>query len=406
MSFSILPAPIVKAVTELGYTVPTAIQAQAIPLILSGKDIIGQSQTGSGKTAAFGLPMLAKMTPGKLQGLILTPTRELCIQVSDALRGFAKYTKLRVTAVFGGVGLGPQIQATRSADVIVATPGRLLDLMERGLRLGTVTHLVLDEADRMLDMGFIDDVERIIQRVPKQRQTMLFSATLSPRLQSLVHKHMNSPVTIQTQIRVDKSFLNEKLYSVEMHDKFSLLVHLLKHEKHGIALVFCRTRHGCDRVAKRLHAQQLDATAIHGGLAQNKRTRAIENLHHHGLGILVATDVASRGLHIDNISHVYNYDIPGTPDDYVHRIGRTARAGAKGEAVTFVSSQEARDFRSILRTVKRDIPVTPTPKFERIALPPSQFKPGFNRSQDKPFHKPAQGSRPFWKKKRNFGGQR
>ncbi|MBI4145452.1 DEAD/DEAH box helicase [Candidatus Woesearchaeota archaeon] len=388
-----LPAPLLKAVHELGYTAPTRIQAQAIPLILAGKDIIGQSQTGSGKTAAFGLPMLAKIVPGRLQGLILTPTRELCIQVSDALRGFAKHTRLRITPVFGGVGIGPQIQAARFAEVIVATPGRLLDLMERGLRLSTVTYLVLDEADRMLDMGFIDDVERIIRQIPKQRQTLLFSATLSPRLQSLVHKHMHAPVTIQTELRVDTSLLTERAYPVEMSDKLSLLAHLLKHETPGVAIVFCRTRHGCDKVAKRLRAQHIDATAIHGGLAQNKRTRVIESLHQSKLGVLVATDVASRGLHIENISHVYNYDIPGTPDDYVHRIGRTARAGAKGDAVTFVSPQEAHDFKNILRTVKREVLFSPLPKFERIVLPPSQFVHG------KPSHHPQGGKhRKFWKR--------
>lgn len=413
MSFATLPAPIVKAVTELGYTAPTEIQAQAIPLVLAGKDIIGQSQTGSGKTAAFGLPMLAKVGSGRgLQGLVLTPTRELCMQVSDALRGFAKYCHVKVVPVFGGVGIGPQIQACRTAEVIVATPGRLLDLMQRGLRLGNVKYLVLDEADRMLDMGFIDDVERILQQTPKTRQTLLFSATLSPRLQSLVHKHMRAPVSIKAKIHVDASLLVERAYQVEPNDKLSLLVHFLKNEKQGIAIVFCRTRHGCDKVAKRLRFVGIDASAIHGGLAQNKRTRAIEDLHHRGLGVLVATDVASRGLHIDNISHVYNYDIPATPDDYVHRIGRTARAGAKGDALTFVSSNEVRDFRDILRTVKRTVQFSDVPKFERIPMPapsPGSFHGG-PRHGERQFHRPFRGphsarssegeGRPF----KRFGG--
>ncbi|MEK6849073.1 MAG: DEAD/DEAH box helicase [Nanoarchaeota archaeon] len=391
-----LPEPLLKAVTDLGYTAPTQIQMQSIPLLMQGKDVIGQSQTGSGKTAAFGIPMLCKLSPNRgLQGLILTPTRELCLQVSDALRGFSKYMPFKIVAVFGGVGIGPQINASRSADVIVATPGRLLDLMNRGLKLGGVKYLVLDEADRMLDMGFIDDVERIIQQIPKQRQTVLFSATLSPRLQTLVKKHMNMPSTIQTKLQVDKTLLVERAYQVEPNDKLSLLVHLIKSETAGIAVVFCKTRHGCDKVAKRLKSQKIDAIAIHGGLAQNQRTRAIDTLHAQGEGVLVATDVASRGLHIDNISHVYNYDIPQTPDDYVHRIGRTARAGAKGDAVTFVSSQDVRDFREILRTVKREVPFTILPKFEKIIIP---YTPN-----DRPFHKPAQGSnarRPFWKNKR------
>lgn len=409
-----LPPQLVKAVQELGFTKPTDIQAQAIPLVLAGKDIIGQSQTGSGKTGAFGLPILAKIGSGRgLQALVLTPTRELCMQVSDSLRDFSKFAHIKVVPIFGGVGIMPQIQASKSAEVLVATPGRLLDLLERGLRLGNVKYLVLDEADRMLDMGFIDDVERIIRQIPKQRQTLLFSATLAPKLQNLVHRYMNSPVMIKTKIQVDASLLVERAYQVEQNDKFSLLMHLLKNEKAGIAIIFCRTRHGCDRVAKRLRASGVDATAIHGGLAQNKRTKAIENLHHRGLGVLVATDVASRGLHIDNISHVYNYDIPGTPDDYVHRIGRTARAGASGDAVTFVASNEVRDFKDILNIVKRKVEFTPLPEFERLAMPRMHvgqpFRgPGSHREpQERPFQRsfgggPRQGGRPF---KRSFGGR-
>ncbi len=401
-----LPAQIQKAVQEQGYTAPTLIQEKAIPLILEGKDIIGHSQTGSGKTAAFGLPILSKISHGQIQVLILTPTRELCVQVSDALRGFAKHLPaLRITAVYGGVGISPQIHATKSADVIVATPGRLLDLIERGLKLHHVKFLVLDEADRMLDMGFINDVEHILKQIPKQRQTLLFSATLDQSLRNLVHKYMNSPIAIQARTQVDPGLLTEKAYSVQHHDKLSLLAHFLKHETPGIAVVFCATRHGCDRVAKNLRANNVNATAIHGGLSQSKRIQVINQLHKTGKGILIATDVASRGLDISNISHVYNYDLPKTADDYVHRIGRTARAGAKGDAITFVTNQDFNDFKQIVRRINRPIAQGVLPKFEKAILP----TPAPGASHGGGHGRPGQGGqggrgrpggKPFWKKRR------
>lgn len=365
-----LPEPVVKAASALGYTEPTAIQQKAIPLILGGQDIIAHSQTGSGKTAAFGLPLVSRVPHGKgIHALILTPTRELCVQVSDALRGFARNLPLRITAVFGGVGIGAQLQAVRSADIVVATPGRLLDLVTRGMKLHTVQHLVLDEADRMLDMGFIRDVEKIISLTSKERQTLLFSATLSPKLRSLVNKYMNSPVAIQTKVHVDTSLLTEEALFVSPQDKFSLLAHLLKQDKNAISIVFCATRRGCDKIAKQLRLQNIDSTPIHGGLTQSKRLHVIAQLHKRGVGVLVATDVASRGIHIDNISHVYNYDLPQTPDDYVHRIGRTARAGAEGKAVIFVTPQDKHDFNSIQRSINRTIPQSNLPEFERVASP-------------------------------------
>ncbi len=405
-----------RATQDLGYTTPTAIQEKAIPLILSGRDIVGQSQTGSGKTAAFGLPILSALSHGQgIRALILTPTRELCVQVSEALSGFSKYLPIRTVPVFGGVGIGPQMSALRTADVVVATPGRLLDVIERGVRLSTVQYVVLDEADRMLDMGFIDDVEKILRQIPKQRQTLLFSATLSPRLRSLVNRYMNSPVSVETKARVDTSLLTERAYAVTSQDKFSLLVHCLKHETPGIAIVFCATRRTCDKVAKRLRAQKIDATPIHGGLSQSQRIRTIETLHKRGLGILVATDVASRGLHIDNISHIYNYDLPKTADDYVHRIGRTARAGAKGDAITFVTSQDNRDFSLIIRHLRRPIAFAQPSVFEKIieVAGPAHERSFHDHGGAKRHHRgtakkqewgDAQGNhgnakpRPFWKK--------
>lgn len=390
-----LPAPILSAIREQGYETPTLIQEKAIPLILSGKDIIGHSQTGSGKTAAFGLPLLSKLSPGKgLFALILTPTRELCVQVSDALKGFAKHLSAKITPIYGGVGIGSQINALRTAEVVVATPGRLLDMIQRGYKLNTVHYLVLDEADRMLDMGFIDDVEKIIKYTPRQRQTLLFGATLSPRLRSLVNRYMNSPIPVQAETHVDTSLLTERAYAVQPQEKFSLLVHFLKHETTGIAIVFCATRRNCDKIAKNLRAQKINATPIHGGLSQSKRINAITMLHKKGIGILVATDVASRGLDINNISHVYNYELPQTSDDYVHRIGRTARAGAKGDAVTFVTHQDVRDFKLIMRNLGREIASSALPTFEKVALIAGTANEPSQQKDNK--HK----KRRFWKRNR------
>ncbi|EFK95390.1 DEAD/DEAH box helicase domain protein [sediment metagenome] len=390
-----IPAEILKAISEQGYTKPTTIQEKSIPLLIEGKDIVGQSETGSGKTAAFGIPLLIKVIPQKgIQGLILTPTRELCIQVSDALKSYAKYMNVKITPVFGGVGIGNQIQAMKNTNIIVATPGRLLDLMQRGLRLTSVKYLVLDEADRMLDMGFIHDVEQIIRQTTANRQTILFSATLAPSIRGIIHKYMKNPALIQAKTHVDTSLLLEKSYQIQTHEKFSLLTHCLKHETNGIALVFCATRRNCDKISKNLRAQHIDAIAIHGGLSQNKRIDTINKLHKRGAGILIATDVASRGLHINNISHVYNYDIPKVPDDYVHRIGRTARAGAKGTAITFTTPQDYREFKNIMRHINREIKTAQTPAFEKVALVTNQeqeFSQGENR-----FKKRGQ----FWKRRR------
>jgi superfamily II DNA/RNA helicase len=386
-----LQVPILKAIEEQGYSAPTQIQEKAIPLVNNGQDIIGHSETGSGKTAAFGLPILNELSHGNgITALVLTPTRELCLQVCEALNGFGKYMHLRIVPVFGGVGIAPQLKALRTADVVVATPGRLLDVMGQGVRLNAVRYLVLDEADRMLDMGFINDVEKIIRFTPRQRQTLLFSATVSQRLRSLVNNYMRSPVPVQGKTRVDTHLLAECAYTVQAQDKLSLLAHLLNNETTGIALVFCKTRRNCDRVSKSLRAQRIDATPIHGGLSQGRRTETIANLHKRGMGILIATDVASRGLHIDNISHVYNYDLPQTADDYVHRIGRTARAGAKGNAVTFVTPQDNHDFQILLRGLKRKIAPATLPAFEKIAMVTG---PSHGRSRQQ------QNNRPFWKRK-------
>jgi ATP-dependent RNA helicase DeaD len=390
-----LPEPVAQAVRDLHYDKPTPIQEKSIPLLLDGCDIVGQSETGSGKTAAFGLPVLGQIQGNGIQMLVLTPTRELCNQVCQSLALFSKHLRIRVAAVYGGVGMGPQIQAMRTCNVVVACPGRLLDLMQqRAVDLRFVKFLVLDEADRMFDMGFIRDVEKIIAVTPRNRQTMLFSATMPQQIKALVHRYMRSPVFIETTTHVDKSKLRECYYDVRNDDKLSLLAHLLKTETPGTALVFCRTRHIVDKVARNLRKVGIDATAIHGGLSQNKRDQAINALHKKSTAVLVATDIAGRGLHISDVTHVYNHDLPNVPEDYTHRIGRTARAGAEGDAVTLLGERDRELLKPILR-LGHDIKKLPLPTFEKIIIPRSQ--PGeqgerrFGRSTGSRF--PRQGSR-------------
>jgi ATP-dependent RNA helicase DeaD len=374
-----LPAPIMQAVRDLNFEKPTAIQEKAIPIISDGCDIVGQSETGSGKTAAFGLPVLGQIQGGGIQMLVLTPTRELCNQVCQSLSLFSKHLRIRVAAVYGGVGMGPQIQAMRTCNVVVACPGRLLDLMQqRAVDLHFVKFLVLDEADRMFDMGFIKDVERIIAATPRNRQTMLFSATMPSQIRTLVSRYMRSPVFIETTQHVDKSKLREVLYEVRHEDKLSLLAHLLKTETPGTALVFCKTRHLVDKVTRNLKKVGIDATAIHGGLSQNKRDQAISALHKKSTAVLVATDIAGRGLHISDVTHVYNHDLPNVSEDYTHRIGRTARAGAEGDAVTLLGERDRELLRPILR-LGHDIKKMPLPAFERIVIPHTPAGPNGER---------------------------
>ncbi len=362
---------LLKAVTELGFTELTQIQEKSIPEIQAGKDVVGQSSTGSGKTAAFGLPIIEKLEHGKgVQALILTPTRELCVQVTDALRSFGKFVNVHVASVFGGVSIEPQITAIRTAEIVVGTPGRILDHMERRtMNFQNVRFLVIDEADRMFDMGFIEDVEKIIRQTPKNRQTMLFSATMPSEVRHIIERHLKSPVTIKGVVYVDTSLLRHVYYDVKSHDKFSLLVHLLKQNEEGIALVFCATRREVDAVASNLKEQGINALPIHGGMEQNKRLKAVDALKSEKITVLVATDVAARGLDIRNVSHVYNYDVPKSSNDYIHRVGRTARAGGEGDAVTLLSERDHGSFTMVLRDRSLKISKADKPGFERV-----QFK--------------------------------
>jgi len=380
-----LKEPILKAVGDLGFVDVMPIQEKCIPEIMAGKDLFGHSSTGSGKTAAFGLPILEKIHPGHgLQVLVLTPTRELCVQVSEALQSFGKYIHIRVTSVYGGVGINPQIDAIPHSDIIVGTPGRILDHLRRGtLSFEKVKFLVLDEADKMFEMGFIDDVEEIIRHVPKERQTLLFSATLPAAVFNLVKKHMKSPISIKSEVYVDKSLLKQGFYVIDGREKFSLLVHLLKKNTAGLSMIFCATRHEVDILNRNLRMQGIHGMAIHGGLSQNKRSFALDSLKKEKINVLVCTDVAARGLDIRSVTYIYNYDVPKTSDEYVHRIGRTARAGDKGEAITLLCDRDYDNFNRVLTDRSLDIK-----KEEPIEFPQVRFDSGRDRFRQRPgFHR-------------------
>lgn len=345
---------ILNVIREAGFSEPSEIQIKTIPLALAGKDIIGSSATGSGKTLAFGSAIIERIKRGSgIQSLVLTPTRELAEQVAHALRNFSKHFRLNVKEIYGGVPMGSQIKDLRAADIVVGTPGRILDhLHRRSLNLSKVKFLVLDEADRMLDMGFIRDVEEIIEHCPRERQTFLFSATISNEISQIANKYMINPIRVSVNNQVDPSKLYQVYYDIDSSMKFSLLVHLLKLEKNGVVMVFCNTRRNVDRLTYGLHQQKIHALAIHGGLSQNKRSSTLHSFKERETLILVCTDVAARGLDIKEVSHVYNFDIPATDLEYIHRIGRTARAGKNGIAISFVSSGDHGEFRQISRSLK------------------------------------------------------
>lgn len=359
-----------KSIYDEKFERPSEIQEKSIPLILAGRDVIAGSATGSGKTLAFASGILQGSERGKgIQALVLTPTRELAEQVAKALTKFAKYSPLGIVAVYGGVGINPQIRGLKTADVVVGTPGRILDHLERNtLKLGRVKTLVLDEADRMFDMGFKEDVERIIRKCPQERQTLLFSATISKDVVRLAQRHMKKPLQVSVESYVDPKKLVQTYYDVGDDMKFSLLVHLLKHESSDLVMVFCNTKRNTDKVAKNLRFSGIDAQAIHGGLPQGKRNNIMEMFHSGKSCVLVCTDVAARGLDIQGVSHVYNYDIPRESKQYIHRIGRTARAGAEGKAINILSSKDYENFSNVLKDNDVEITEEMLPVLEKTAM--------------------------------------
>src|SRR5688572_21068703 len=365
-----LAPAILKAVHEHGYDTPTPIQAQAIPAVLEGHDLLGGAQTGTGKTAAFTLPMLHKLTMSRsatnkfggtgIRALVLTPTRELAAQVEESIRTYGKYLELDSTVIFGGVGMNPQIsKLKKGVDILVATPGRLLDLQQQGmLDLSTVQMLVLDEADRMLDMGFLPDVKKILALVPKEKQSLLFSATFSDEIRDLAHTLLKNPQSIQVTPRnTTVQRITQVVHPVGREKKKQLLAHVIQEHDWSQVLVFTRTKFGANNVADYLNKQGIKALALHGNKSQTARTQALAGFKSGELRALVATDIAARGIDIDDLPHVVNYEIPNVPEDYVHRIGRTGRAGKEGQAVSLVCLDEEGFMQEIERFTKQDIAV-------------------------------------------------
>ena len=360
--------PLLKAVKQEGYSNPTPIQEKSIPIILDRKDLLGWAQTGTGKTAAFAIPMLQilhaqkaqQSGPTSIKALILTPTRELAIQIEESFAAYGRYTGLKQMVIFGGVPQFSQTQALRrGVDILVATPGRLLDLIDQKfISLRDIQLFVLDEADRMLDMGFVHDVKKLVAKLPQKRQTLFFSATMPTEIQKLANSILSNPEKVEvTPVSSTADTINQSLFFVEKKDKASLLLHLLKSENISTALVFTRTKHGADKVAQRLNHAGIRAEAIHGNKSQQARQRALTNFKSRQTRVLVATDIAARGIDIDELTHVINFELPNVPETYVHRIGRTGRAGASGIAFSFCDEEEKEFLRDIHKLISKSIPV-------------------------------------------------
>jgi ATP-dependent RNA helicase RhlE len=425
MSFSALglDPKILSAVKEAGYTEPTPIQAAAIPPILAGHDLIGIAQTGTGKTAAFTLPMLTKLATvvgdGKNRGtraLVLAPTRELVLQIEENVKAYGKHLPLRVATVFGGVGEHPQINALRAGThLIIACPGRLMDLMQRRYAdFSQLQYLVLDEADRMLDMGFLPSIRQIVRSLPQKRQTLLFSATLSKEIETLTHEFQHAPKTVQIGRRSNPAeTVTQLVYEVPKSLKTALLVHLLKEPAMDMVLVFTRMKHAADRLARQLEQNGIKTATLHSNRSQNQRLRALKDFKSGAVSVLVATDIAARGIDVDGISHVVNYDFPMHVEDYVHRIGRTGRAHAVGDAISFVTPEDHGELRALERFIGRGIVRKRADGFNYAQIVPhvAEDRPrhqqqrgqsrGPQRSQPSSSHsRPPQGGRP------QYGGGR
>ena len=388
MSFSSLglSAELLRAVTEQGYTEPTPVQTQAIPVILTGRDLQAAAQTGTGKTAGFTLPLLQRLQAAPVpqahkrpvRVLILTPTRELAAQVGESVQTYGKHLRFQCVTIFGGVNINPQIdKLRRGVDIVIATPGRLLDHVEqRTIDLSRVEILVLDEADRMLDMGFIRDIRRILTLLPSGRQNLMFSATFSDDIRKLAGGILRDPATIDVAPRNSTAErVSQRVYPVDQHRKRALLAQLIKEGDWKQVLVFTRTKHGANRLCEQLSKEGIQSAAIHGNKSQGARTRALADFKDNRVRVLVATDIAARGLDIDQLPHVVNYELPNVPEDYVHRIGRTGRAGSSGEAVSLVAGSERSLLRDIERLLRQEIPQTIVPGFEPGSGPAPEAEP-------------------------------
>jgi len=401
--------PILKALKAEGYEKPTPIQAQAIPIVLKKQDLLGCAQTGTGKTAAFAIPIIqlleqdTNQTKGKIviRSLILTPTRELAIQIGESFRAYGKFTSLKYTVIFGGVSQKAQTDTLRSGiDVLVATPGRLLDLMDQGfVDLRYLKIFVLDEADRMLDMGFVHDVKKVITKLPPKRQSLFFSATMPPVIVKLASTILINPLKVEvTPASTTAETIKQFVYMVDKDQKKSLLIHVLKDPAIKMVLVFTRTKHGADKVVKELLKVNIEAAAIHGNKSQNARQNALSNFKTGKIRVLIATDIAARGIDVDDLTHVINYEMPNVPETYVHRIGRTGRAGANGISFSFCDAEEKEYLRDIQKLIGKTIPVVqenPFPFTGKISEPiekPRGRRPSSAPSSSKPKPKTANSS--------------
>lgn len=398
--------PILRALQQQGYVNPTPIQAKAIPSVLQQRDLLGCAQTGTGKTAAFTIPILQLLVErqkadtayrGPIRALILTPTRELAIQIGESIGAYGQYLPIRHQVIFGGVSQHAQVEGLRrGVDILVATPGRLLDLMQqRIISLERLQFFVLDEADRMLDMGFIHDVRKIIAKIPKQRQTLFFSATMPPEIQQLSQSLLHNPVKVEvTPVSSTVDIISQSVYHVPRQDKQNLLIHLLQDESIKTLLVFTKMKHAANKLAQKLTQAGIPSDAIHGNKSQNARQRALEDFKNRKIRVLVATDIAARGIDIDELTHVLNFDLPDVPETYVHRIGRTGRAGASGIALSFCDQEEKALLSDIEKLIKKRIPVIPV-----VGLPQREPQPA----------EPVQrqnGGRPGWQRSRNHPAAR
>ncbi|MFA6056624.1 MAG: DEAD/DEAH box helicase [Taibaiella sp.] len=399
---NIIP-PILKAVADEGYTHPTPIQEQSIPIVMEGKDLLGCAQTGTGKTAAFAIPILqlihAKPKSAgikKIKVLVLTPTRELAIQIAESFSVYGGNLGVNNLVIFGGVPQGAQVKALKAGvDILVATPGRLLDLIGQNfISLKDIEIFVLDEADRMLDMGFINDVKKVVARIPVKRQTLFFSATMPPEIQKLANTILVNPLKVEvTPVSSTAETIQQSLYFVDQKDKKKLLVHILEDKKIGRVLVFTRTKHGADKLVKDLHKANISAEAIHGNKSQNARQRALNNFKASHTRVLIATDIAARGIDIDDLTHVINYDLGDVPETYVHRIGRTGRAGNSGIAIAFCDAEERDNLKAIQKLIGFSIPLIEVHPFLPSNSEIVQFRAPKNRSVvPKPNAVPALGS--------------
>ena len=417
-----LNASLLKALEQEGYQTPTPIQARSIPELLKGRDLLGIAQTGTGKTAAFALPILDRLSQlkgrpdrGTCRALILSPTRELAAQIGESFRAYGKFLRLSHTVVFGGVSINNQIRTVgNGVDILIATPGRLVDLIDRRvLSLSKLEIFVLDEVDQMLDLGFIHAIRKITGLLPAKRQNLFFSATMPKEIAGLANNLLNDPVRVEiTPVATTAERVNQSIIHVETRNKLNLLIDLLKNSAMPRTLVFTRTKHGADKVVKGLVKERIESAAIHGNKSQSQRERALAGFKSSKLRVLVATDIAARGIDIDGVSHVVNYDLPFVPDSYVHRIGRTARAGASGEAVAFCDAEERPLLRDIERTIRQKIPVAQhalslaTPEGnERSGGPQGHHRPQQNQPswRKKPGQRP-QGNGGKWRPKQRQGG--